>query len=81
MIVVEHASDDETVIEFNIGDRRMRLCRCSKCAAVSRCTPTNDFYTAYADRKNPAAALTCEVCFRGGLNARGIHTDDMPRVS
>lgn len=40
-------------------DRRYADCTCTRCGAVHRCTPSNDFYTLPQD----STALLCEDCF------------------
>lgn len=48
----------EEVITEDGPDRRRRLCRCSECEVVKRCTPTSDFYTV-----DGRSGLLCESCF------------------
>lgn len=52
-------SHEEEIITHGGVDRGYRLCRCSKCEHVSRCTPDNDFYTA---KEDPNGLLCCERC-------------------
>jgi hypothetical protein len=48
---------EEEVLTHDSADRRFRLCHCAICGHVSRCTPSNDFYS-----KIPGGPLRCEAC-------------------
>jgi primosomal protein N' len=48
------------VIDSTGVDRGYKLCRCCVCGKISRCTPTNDYYTTEKHGKK----LLCEACFR-----------------
>lgn len=62
---------EERVIEIKreCDDARGKLCRCSVCGDVSRCTPINDFY---GEEGEP---LKCEKCM---LTAAGL--SDKPMI-
>ena len=60
----------EEVVTDVEPDRRHRLCLCSQCDEVQRCTPENDFYDA-PDGKS----LVCSGCFRKPLEAKGYRLD------
>jgi hypothetical protein len=55
---------DEEVLMWghpDLEDRQGRLCLCTDCGTISRCTPLNDFYTDVDGRPD---ALQCEACHR-----------------
>ena len=54
-----NVSQSEIIICENGPDRAYRGCLCCVCNEVSRCTPTNDFYTT----KDHGNKLVCEKCF------------------
>jgi ribosomal protein S27AE len=63
--VIVKTAKAETLHKINDGDLRFKMCQCSRCGQVSRCTPINDFY---GDTGDP---LICERCF---MKEHGIKT-------
>ncbi len=54
-------SDREEILTRGGPDRGGRFCRCHKCGAVERCTPSTDFYV--RDRVDgPEGPLYCQRC-------------------
>lgn len=49
----------EHVVTHGGSDRGGKLCLCSSCGAVERCTPARDFYTTIHE----TGPLLCEDCF------------------
>ena len=50
----------ERIIESANEDRGYKLCKCSICDVVARCTPSFDFYST----PETGDKLLCENCFR-----------------
>jgi len=50
---------NEEPITHGGTDRGFKLCKCSECDTVKRCTPHQDFYTTDAGN----GPLLCELCF------------------
>ena len=63
------ASSVQELLTHATECRAYRMCRCAICSSVSRCTPSNDFYTiADPDQHGPSAIdygkpLLCGGCF------------------
>lgn len=50
---------DEDIVKGRFEDRRSKLCECSVCGIVERCTPNNDFYD---NTKRWGDKLACSSC-------------------
>jgi hypothetical protein len=55
------APDGSEIVIGRHVDRRHRFCQCRACGDVSRCTPSNDFFTLPNDPDD--AGLLCAGCF------------------
>lgn len=62
----------EEVVTERGSDARYRMCLCSECEEVQRCTPENDFYEA-----DDGKLLVCSGCFRKSMEAKGYKCDPM----
>jgi hypothetical protein len=59
-------SDLNDIVTHAGPERRYRMCRCSVCGIVERCTPRRDFYG------TNGKPLVCEDCFAAELRCQGI---------
>ena len=47
---------DEQIFEVQNGNLAGKMCKCSKCGKIRRCTPLHDFYGKIGEK------LICEKC-------------------
>ena len=49
----------DKIITTKHGDRSYKDCKCCVCGSVSKCTPSNDFYST----EEHGNGILCEKCF------------------
>ena len=60
VLTVDNVSQSTYVVSTIHEDRRYKRCLCCICNTISKCTPSNDFYST----QDHGEKLVCEKCFR-----------------